>query len=68
MIWRSRTRTGKRGQAVVELALLLPVYMLLLLGMLEFGLAFDHLLSISYSTREGARVGAALTNGGGTLG
>jgi hypothetical protein len=42
--------------------------MMLLLGMLEFGLAFDHLLSISYATREGARVGAALTNGGGTLG
>jgi hypothetical protein len=52
----------------VELAFLLPVYLMLLLGMLEFGLAFDHLLSISYASREGARVGAALVNGGGTLG
>lgn len=61
-------RRGERGQSVVEMALLLPVYLMLLLGMLEFGLAFDHLLSISYASREGARVGAALTNGGGTLG
>ena len=70
MIWRTRARNSRRqrGQATVELALVLPVYMLLLLGMLEFGLAFDHLLSISYASREGARVGAALTNGGGTLG
>jgi Flp pilus assembly protein TadG len=50
------------------MSILLPVYLMLLLGMLEFGLAFDHLLSISYASREGARVGAALTNGGGTLG
>jgi hypothetical protein len=61
-------RRGERGQSVVEMALLLPVYLTLLLGMLEFGFAFDHLLSISYASREGARVGAALTNGGGILG
>ena len=67
-IGRRRTKRGQRGQAVVEMTILLPVYFLLLLGMLEFGLAFDHLLSISYASREGARVGAALTNGGGTLG
>ncbi len=66
---RFRTRRRReRGQALVELSMLLPVYLMLLLGMLEFGFAFDHLLSISYASREGARVGAALTNGGGQLG
>ncbi len=50
------------------MSLLLPLFLMLLLGMLEFGLAFDHLLSIDYASREGARVGAALANGGGTMG
>lgn len=63
-----RRARGERGQAIVELSVLLPVFLMMLFGMLEFGLAFDHLLSIDYATREGARVGAALVNGGGQLG
>jgi hypothetical protein len=46
----------------------MPVFLMLLLGILEFGMAFDHLITINYATREGARVGAALVNGGGVLG
>jgi hypothetical protein len=57
-----------RGQGLVEFAMLVPVFMLLLLGMLEFGFAFDQNLTLEYATREGARVGSALANGGGTLG
>ena len=60
--------TGQRGQSVVELALILPTFVLLLLGMLEFGFLFDNHISLGYASREGARVGAALANGGGTLG
>ena len=63
-----RRRPGEDGQAVVELGLILPVFLLFLLGILEFGMAFDHLISISYASREGARTGAALVNGGGALG
>jgi TadE-like protein len=58
----------KRGQSLVEFAMIITVVMLLLLGMLEFGFLFDHHLTLEYATREGARVGAALANGGGTLG
>jgi hypothetical protein len=61
-------RHGERGQSLVELSVLMPVFLLLLLAILEFGMAFDHLISISYATREGARTGAALVNGGGALG
>jgi TadE-like protein len=42
--------------------------MLLLLGMLEFGIMFTHNQALEYATREGARTGAALANGGGTQG
>jgi hypothetical protein len=61
-------RPGERGQGLVEFALVVPVFMLLLLGMLEFGFAFNHQLTLGYATREGARIGADLVNGGGKLG
>jgi hypothetical protein len=63
-----RDRDDQRGQGLVEFAALVPVFMLLLLGMLEFGFAFDQNLTLEYATREGARVGSALANGGGDLG
>ena len=59
---------GHQGQGLVEFAIVVPVFLLLLLGMLEFGLAFTHNQALEYATREGARVGAALANGGGPLG
>ena len=41
----------------------MPVFVLLLFGMLEFGFAFSHNLTLEYATREGARTGAALGPG-----
>lgn len=63
--WRKRPdeRTPERGQSLVEFAMLVPVFTLILLGVLELGLAFDHLLTLSYATREGARTGAAMADG-----
>ncbi len=61
-------RRGQEGQSLIEFSLMLPVLLMLLLGILDFGMAFDHLLTIRYASREGARIGAALVNGGGTLG
>lgn len=63
-----RRRDGHTGQSLVEFAIVIPVFMLMLLGMLEFGLAFTHHQQLAYATREGARAGAALANGGGKLG
>ena len=61
-------REEQRGQGIVEFAMILPVFMLLLLGVLEFGFVFDHHLTLEYATREGARTGAALANGGNPAG
>jgi hypothetical protein len=49
-----------RGQSLVEFAVALPVFLLLLFGMLEYGFVFSHDLTLEYATREGARTGAAL--------
>lgn len=63
-----RRRGSQRGQSLLEMTFILPVLLLIVLGTLEFGFIFDHHLTLEYSTREGARTGAALVNGGGPLG
>ena len=56
---------GRRegGQGLVEFAMLVPVFLLILLGMLEFGFAFNHNMTLEVATREGARAGAAMVDG-----
>ncbi len=49
---------------MVEFVLILPLFLILLMGMLEFGIAFDHRNAMAYAVREGARVGASLGSGG----
>lgn len=52
---------GKRdqtGQALVEMALVLPVLLLLLMGIIEFGRIFNASLVVTQAAREGARTGA----------
>lgn len=56
-------RQRTEGQGLIEFALIVPVFMLLLLGLLEFGFVFDHTMTLSYATREGARSGAAFAAG-----
>jgi hypothetical protein len=65
---RPTTPERARGQSLVEYAMAVPVFMLMLLGMLEFGFAFTHHLGLEYATREGARIGAALGPGDGVDG
>ena len=68
--WNARrhvpSRRSSRGQGLVEFAMLVPVFMLILLGLLEFGMMFDHAMTLTTATREGARNGAALAAGNGT--
>ena len=55
--------TRERGQGLVEFALILPILMILLLGILEFGFIFQNHQGLEYATREGARTASALANG-----
>ncbi len=63
LLGRTRGREISRGQSLVEYAVTIPVFLMIVLGMLEFGFAFAHNLTLEYGTREGARVGSALANG-----
>lgn len=46
------------GAAAVEFALLLPVLILLLGGIIDFGFAFNAQISLTHAAREGVRVEA----------
>ncbi|WP_427019319.1 TadE/TadG family type IV pilus assembly protein (plasmid) [Pseudarthrobacter sp. P1] len=50
-----KSRDSERGAVAVEFALLLPVLLLLVLGIMEFGRAYNVQISASNAAREGAR-------------
>ena len=64
---RRVSRRRERGQSLVEFSLILPVFLVLILSMMDFGFAYGQNLTIEYATREGARTGAALAAGNSTL-
>lgn len=59
---RSSTRRDRSdsGASLVEFALVLPLFMMVLLGMFTGGLAYSRKLAVTQATREGARYGATL--------
>lgn len=54
-------RDVDRGAVAVEMALFLPILLLLLLGIMEFGRAFNAQVTLTNAAREGVRV-MAITN------
>lgn len=52
---RRRHGDGERGQALVEFAFVLPILLLLLLGIIQFGLLFYTCIDLTSATRDGAR-------------
>jgi Flp pilus assembly protein TadG len=53
-----RRRRYGRGQTVVEFALILPLFMLLLMAIIEFGFLFNSFLAINFASREASLVAA----------
>jgi Flp pilus assembly protein TadG len=63
---RPRSDRSGRGQALVEFALVFPIFMVLLLGIIEFAFLFNALLSINYAARDSALAAAEAGNGTGS--
>lgn len=55
-------RRSERGAAAVEFALVVPLLLLLMLGIVEFGRAFFIQSTLSGAAREGVRIMALSTN------
>ena len=56
---------SEQGQSITEFALALPILALLLFAVIQFGIAFNHYVTLTDATRAGARraaVGRQLAN------
>lgn len=53
---RPRWHSSDRGQALVEFALILPILLILILGLIDVGRAVGAYNSVSNAARSGARV------------
>jgi Flp pilus assembly protein TadG len=49
---------SERGQSMTEFALVLPLLVLLLFGVIQFGIAFNNYITLTDAVRAGARKGA----------
>ena len=62
---RNRSSDGEAGQGLVELALLLPVFITLFFGLIEFSLVFSTYLNLNYASRNAALLAAEAGNASG---
>lgn len=63
MRWRARS-SEDHGAAAVEMAIVLPILVLLLGGIVDLGFAFNAQISLTHAAREGVRVEAIGTGDG----
>lgn len=52
------SEANERGQSMVEFVLVLPIFLLLVFSIVDFGMGFHAWLTVTNSAREGARLGA----------
>lgn len=55
-------RSAAAGQGLVEFSLVIPVFLALLMGVIEFGFLYNNLLTVQFAARQG--VSAAAQAGG----
>lgn len=55
---RVRDRRGEKGQTLVEFVLVAPVLLLILFGIVQFGVAFKNSVVVTDAVRAGARKAA----------
>lgn len=53
--------SSKRGQSMVEFAVVLPVLLMLILAIFEFGRVYNAQVTVTQAAREGARRGVIYT-------
>jgi Flp pilus assembly protein TadG len=55
---RPSSRRGRRGQSLVEFALILPLFVIMLLSIIEFTFVFNALLAVNFASRDAALTAA----------
>ncbi|HEX8981609.1 MAG TPA: TadE family protein [Ktedonobacterales bacterium] len=62
--WFMRSSGRSRGQALVEFALVAPLFLMLLFGVIEYSLINASVGAYNFAAKDGAREGAILGKGG----
>ena len=68
MTWSrlGRNRPNReRGQSLVEFALIAPIFLMLVVGLIEFAVAFSVQLNVNYASRDSALLAAEAGSGAG---
>lgn len=60
--------TSERGQTMTEFAIVLPILVVLLFGIIQFGIAFNNYVTITDAARAGARKAAVSRQSGNPVG
>jgi hypothetical protein len=58
MIKVTKKLKSERGASAVEFAIILPVLIMLVFGIIQFGVAYNKYISLTHAAREGARLAA----------
>lgn len=61
---RRSSLRGERGSELIELALALPILLLVLAGIMDFGFLFERFEVVTNAAREGARMAVLSTSSG----
>ncbi len=67
-LFRRRSSAGRRrsqGQTLVEFALVFPIFIVMLLAIIEFAFVFNAVLSANYATRDASLIAAEAGSSGG---
>jgi len=56
--------SNERGQAVIEMALTLPLLLIIVFGIIDFGFMFQRYEAVTNAAREGARLGVLVSSAG----
>ena len=51
-------RSSTAGQSLVEFALVVPIFLLLMMGILEYGFLYNNILTVQYAARQGVSAAA----------
>lgn len=57
-LFKNFEHKNEKGTSTVEFALILPLLLLILLGIIQFGTAYNAYLTITHASREGVRLAA----------
>lgn len=57
-LFRFKLFKNEKGAAAVEFALVLPLLVIIVFGIFEFGIAYNNWIALTHAAREGARLAA----------